>query len=98
VDFPATGVLVDIGGFLFSIETIKVTLDLISPFTGFLSCINPALELNPELINSDPYGEGWVCELVPTDWEAARLSLLTPKAYFDQMQIDAAKELEEDAG
>lgn len=98
VDLQPSGKHVGAGELLFSIETIKVTLDLTTPLPGVISRLNPAMELSPEKINSDPYGEGWVCELDPADWEAARQNLLTPEAYFDKIQLDAAKELEEDAG
>ena len=46
-----------------SIEAVKTVSDLIAPLAGTLTEINPALEGNPELVNSDPYGEGWMVKM-----------------------------------
>lgn len=94
VDVQPGGKRVRRGELLVSIETIKITSDLHSPLTGRIASVNPAMQRSPEDINRDPYGEGWVCELEPEDWEEARLSLMTPQAYFAYIQQDAAQELE----
>jgi len=46
-----------------TIEAVKTVSDLFAPIGGLVNKINPLLESNPELINSDPYGEGWICEI-----------------------------------
>lgn len=74
------------------IETIKVNISLGSPVSGEVLEINPAMELEPEAINMDPYGEGWVADLKPVDWEAAQSTLLKPQAYFDLMKGQAEEE------
>ena len=43
-----------------SVEAIKTVNDLFMPLSGKVIEINPFLELNPELINTDPYGDGWI--------------------------------------
>lgn len=43
-----------------SIEAVKTVSDLVLPVSGTISELNPKLEDNPELINKDPYGEGWI--------------------------------------
>jgi len=74
------------------IETIKVNISLGSPVSGEVLEINPAMELEPEAINMDPYGEGWVADLKPVDWETARSALLNPQVYFDLMKGQAEEE------
>ncbi|MFA6232602.1 MAG: glycine cleavage system protein GcvH [Bacteroidota bacterium] len=46
-----------------SIEAVKTVSDLIAPITGTLTEINPELEGSPELVNSDPYGKGWMVKM-----------------------------------
>lgn len=50
-----------------SIEAVKTVSDLFMPVGGEVSEVNPKLEDNPELINSDPYGEGWMIKVKMTD-------------------------------
>jgi glycine cleavage system H protein len=51
------------------VETIKVNLSLPAPVAGTVVAVNPGLEAAPELINQDPYGEGWLADLSPINWE-----------------------------
>ncbi len=46
-----------------TIEAVKTVADLYSPLTGKVAEINQALEDEPELVNHDPYGEGWLCKI-----------------------------------
>ncbi len=46
-----------------TVEAVKTVSDLFLPAAGTVSEINPALEANPELVNSDPYGEGWMIKM-----------------------------------
>lgn len=75
------------------VETIKVDIGLETPVTGMIVAVNPAMELEPEKINFDPYGEGWLAVVEPEDWETARTALLTPEAYFERVKIEAEEEL-----
>ena len=50
-----------------SIEAVKTVSDLFMPAGGEVSEVNPKLEDNPELVNSDPYGEGWMIKVKMTD-------------------------------
>ena len=77
-----------------AIETIKVNISLFSPVTGTVVRINPLMDSTPETINQDPYGEGWLCEIEATDWEADRKALLEPEIYFAQMKREAENEVE----
>jgi glycine cleavage system H protein len=48
------------------VESTKSVSDVYAPLAGTISARNEALDANPELVNSDPYGEGWMVELAPT--------------------------------
>ena len=50
-----------------SIEAVKTVSDLFMPLGGEVSEVNPKLEDNPELVNSDPYGEGWMIKVKMTN-------------------------------
>ncbi|MFN2175108.1 MAG: glycine cleavage system protein H [Anaerolineales bacterium] len=76
------------------IETIKVDIAFSSPVSGTVVQVNPAMEDAPEVINEDPYGEGWMAAIQPGDWEADRASLLDSEQYFTKIKIEAQEELE----
>lgn len=75
------------------VETMKVTIEVASPISGVLVRINDAVSDKPELVNQDPYEEGWLAEIEATDWEADRARLLEPQAYLAAMQAEAEQEL-----
>jgi glycine cleavage system H protein len=75
-----------------TLESNKAAVDLTVPVSGEVIAWNVDLDDRPELINQDPYGEGWVVRLRLSDWEADRTMLLSAGAYFKDMQrraIDA---------
>jgi glycine cleavage system H protein len=76
------------------IETIKVNIALPSPVGGSVLEVNPALGATPEIVNQDPYGDGWLVVIAVADWEADRQGLLTPEAYFTHMQQQARSAVE----
>jgi glycine cleavage system H protein len=92
VDIKKTGTELTVGDYFSTIETIKVNVDLISPVSGKIVLLNPALQFTPELINQDPYGEGWLCEVEMDDWKKDKFGLLDPGAYFEIMKRDAEEE------
>ena len=63
-----------------SIEAVKTVSDLFMPVGGEVSEVNPKLEDTPELVNSDPYGEGWMIKVKMTDPSEAG-KLLDAEAY-----------------
>ena len=63
-----------------TIEAVKTVSDLYLPVAGTILEVNSALNDNPELVNSDPYGEGWMVKIEVSDTEALN-SLLDPSAY-----------------
>jgi len=63
-----------------TIEAVKTVSDLFLPVSGTILEINPALETEPELINSDPYGQGWIIKLTVNN-AADVEALLSAEAY-----------------
>jgi glycine cleavage system H protein len=63
VSLPELGAPVTAGGAFGEIESTKSVSDLFAPVSGSVSARNEALEQEPGLINSDPYGEGWIVEI-----------------------------------
>ena len=67
VDITTEGETLDSEAVFGSIEAVKTVSDLFMPVGGEVSEVNPKLEDNPELVNSDPYGEGWMIKVKMTD-------------------------------
>ena len=63
-----------------TVEAVKTVSDLFLPLAGTVSTVNPALESQPELVNSDPYGEGWMIKMT-VDNASDFDNLLTAEAY-----------------
>ena len=84
VSLPAVGEAVVAGGTCGEVESTKSVSDLYAPVSGEITAVNEALDGTPELVNSDPYGEGWMYELRVTD-AAALDGLLDVDAYTAQL-------------
>ena len=80
VDVPTEGETLEKGETFGSIEVVKTVSDLFLPVGGEILEVNPVLEENPELVNKDPYGEGWIIRIKPTDVSEAE-ELLDAEAY-----------------
>jgi glycine cleavage system H protein len=63
LELPAVGTEVKAGAKFGAIESVKAASDLYSPVSGTVAEVNSALNDRPELVNSDPYGEGWMLRL-----------------------------------
>jgi len=70
VDLPAVGAHVDIGGVLGEVESTKSVSEIYAPIAGEVVAVNTALADSPELLNTDPYGAGWMSEIVPAEADA----------------------------
>ena len=80
VEIETVGESVDKEAVFGTVEAVKTVSDLFMPLTGEVLELNDALEGNPELVNSDPYGEGWMVKVKIAD--ASQLSdLLDAAAY-----------------
>jgi glycine cleavage system H protein len=71
---------------------MKTNLSIPSPVSGVIKAVNPRLEAEPELVNADPYGEGWLALVETSNWEADKANLLDAPAYFALMTTEAEKE------
>ena len=92
VDVKPAGTPLTVNDEVVAIETIKVTIAYNSPVTGKIVRVNPTMDSTPEVINQNPYGEGWIAEIEVPDWEKDRARLLDAQAYFVQMKREAEEE------
>ncbi|MGN6131637.1 MAG: glycine cleavage system protein GcvH [Nocardioidaceae bacterium] len=67
VSLPEVGTEVEGGAPVGELESTKSVSDVYAPVTGRVAARNEALDGSPELVNSDPYGDGWLFEIVPAD-------------------------------
>lgn len=80
VDVTTEGETLEQGEVFGTIEVVKTVSDLFLPIGGEIVEVNPELEEHPELVNKDPYGEGWIIRIKPTD--ASQMDeLLDAEAY-----------------
>jgi len=83
VDLPGTGGTVEPGGLIGEVESTKSVSEIYAPVAGEVVAVNAGLADAPELLNSDPYGEGWICEIAPTD--ASAVDALLDAAGYRQL-------------
>jgi glycine cleavage system H protein len=74
-----------------TLESSKTINEMLTPFSGEIIIINETLNENPELINSDPYGKGWICAMKPSKIEDERENVMNPQEYFNQMEEKVAE-------
>lgn len=84
VSLPAVGDTVSTGDSCGEIESTKSVSDLYAPVDGEVTAANDALETSPELVNSAPYGEGWLFEMRVAD-TAGLTALLDADAYEESL-------------
>lgn len=80
VTLPEVGAQVQAGQALGEVESTKSVSDIYAPISGTVAARNEALDSQPELVNSDPYGDGWMLEISAAD-AAAVEGLLDASAY-----------------
>ncbi len=78
VSLPETGTQLDAGAVAGEVESTKAVSEIYAPVAGTVTEVNSSLSDNPEVLNSDPYGQGWLFRLDPSEDDA-----------FDQL-LDAA--------
>ena len=89
VELPEVGQDLDSGGDMAVVESVKAASDVYAPISGVVLAVNEELGDDPEKINADPYGDGWIVRIQPSE-EIDESALLAPNDY--QTLID-----EEDA-
>jgi glycine cleavage system H protein len=67
VDIPDAGATVTAGESFTEVESTKSVSDIYAPVSGTIAAVNDALEGAPELLNNDPYGDGWICSITMSD-------------------------------
>src|SRR5918999_2006016 len=80
VETPEVGRTVTKGGAAAVVESVKAASDVYSPVSGEITAANDALSATPELVNSDPYGQGWLFKVKPSN-SSELSSLLDANAY-----------------
>ena len=85
VSLPEVGLKVDQGSVAATVESIKAVSEVYSPIEGITVEVNKALDMNPEKINTSPYGEGWIFKLKPINLESDVKKLMTSKEYLDYL-------------
>lgn len=87
VELPGEGDTVTAGEAFGVIESVKAASDLFSPLTGTVTGANERLEDEPELVNDDPFGEGWMIAIEPSD--SGQLDALLDAAAYAKLLEEA---------
>ncbi len=80
VELPEVGQDVESGGEMAVVESVKAASDVYAPIAGEVNAVNEELADDPEKINSEPYGEGWIVRMTPHD-AIDESELMSPDAY-----------------
>jgi glycine cleavage system H protein len=86
VELPEPGMSYDQGEACAVIESVKAASDVYAPLSGEVLKANGELEDSPELVNSDPYGDGWLFRLLPSD--ASQIDGLLDAAAYAELRED----------
>jgi glycine cleavage system H protein len=87
VELPSVGDNVEAQNEVAVIESVKAAADIYAPVAGTIAEVNKKLEDQPELINSDPFGEGWIYKLRPDD--PSEIDMLLDADAYEDMIPDA---------
>ena len=79
VELPEVGQEVEAGGEMAVVESVKAASDVYAPVAGSVTGVNEELSDDPEKINADPYGDGWIVKMDVSDLDED--ALMTPAAY-----------------
>lgn len=85
VELPDNQSGMEQGDELAVVESVKTAADVYAPISGKVIAINEQLTTTPELINQDPYGNGWICQLKPDNLDELG-ELLDADAYQEMIQ------------
>jgi glycine cleavage system H protein len=80
VELPEIDQDVELNGEMAVVESVKAASDVYAPIAGAVVAVNEGLADDPETINTDPYGDGWIVRLQPAD-DADESDLMSPDAY-----------------
>jgi glycine cleavage system H protein len=88
VDLPPVGAQVELGEEFGSIESVKAVSELFSPISGEVVEVNEALAEKPDLVNTDPYGDGWMIRVKLRDATEVD-ELMTAEDYDDYVKTES---------
>jgi glycine cleavage system H protein len=80
VELPSVGRVVDAGDPSAVVESVKAASDIYAPVSGEIVEVNPEVENDPSLVNTDPYGKGWIFKMLVKN-PAEVDGMLSPEAY-----------------
>ena len=80
VELPEVGQVVDSGGEMAVVESVKAASDVYSPVGGSVEAVNEELADDPEKINADPFGDGWIVKMRPSE-DIDEGELMSPDDY-----------------
>jgi glycine cleavage system H protein len=85
VELPEVGQEVESGGEMAVVESVKAASDVYAPIGGTVTAVNEALADDPEMINADPYGKGWVVRLQPSGDAVDTMDPDAYQAFIDEL-------------
>lgn len=85
VELPEVGQVVETGGDMAVVESVKAASDVYAPVAGEITAVNEGLADDPERINNDPYGDGWIVRLAPSSDDGELLSPGDYQAILDEL-------------
>ena len=83
VELPEVGTLIEQETPFGVVESVKTVSDLYAPVSGTVKAVNQHLESNPEQVNNEPYGSGWIIEIEISDKNELE-KLMNPEKYIEQ--------------
>ena len=69
IEFPEVGVELTMGDAFGEVEAVKAVSELYAPISGTITAVNEGLEDSPDIVNFDPYGDGWLIKIAPSNPE-----------------------------
>ena len=86
VELPEVGQEVDSGGEMAVVESVKAASDVYAPISGEVVAVNEDLADDPEKINADPYGDGWIVRLQPSGDGGETMSPDEYQSFLDELE------------
>jgi glycine cleavage system H protein len=85
VELPEVGQAVEAGGEMAVVESVKAASDVYAPISGEVTAVNEVLSDDPEKINADPYGDGWIVRMQPSGDDGETMSPDEYQAFLDEL-------------
>ncbi|MDE2882054.1 MAG: glycine cleavage system protein GcvH [Acidobacteriota bacterium] len=89
VELPDPGSALEADDVMGSVESVKAVSEIFSPVAGTVTAVNDALEDAPEVVNSDPYGDGWLIRLTLDDPGSVAATMLSAADYDKHVASEA---------